>query len=177
MMMAAKDAQRIDSAGARYTSNAYALQNKGGWAKRKLSLDGTSRISEAETYSYSRARMATPVLPASVTAGVRRPGLAGYDTTWKPSWSTASALPTPNPRATPIMDRALILAARYAVGELTEPVVDGYAKSENARRCYHTARLNLDQCISATRTSTEEVFCIGKHGLTEMSTCVGWVAN
>ena len=70
-----------------------------------------------------------------------------------------------------------MLAARYAVGDVTEPIVEGYAKSENIRRCLFTAELNLDQCISATRSSTEEVFCLGKHGLSEVSGCVGWISN
>ncbi len=176
MMMAAQDATKIKQAGERYISDAYAMQNKG-WAKRKLSKDGTSRLYEAEDFSLSRARMATPVLPASVSAGVRQPGLQSYDNLWTPSWSSTSVSASANPRATPIMDRVLVLAARYAIGDLNEPIVNGYAKSENAKRCLKTAKLNLDQCVAATRTPTEEVFCIGKHGLGEVSNCVGWVAN
>ncbi len=176
LMMAAKDATKIKAVGERYISDAYAMQNKG-WAKKKLGSDGTSRLSEAESYAYSRARMSTPVLPASMDAGVRQPGLSTSPNSWTPSWSSVSAYPSANPRATPIMDRILVLATRYAVGDLTAPIVNGYAKSESSRRCHNTAKLNLDQCIAATRTSTEEVFCIGKHGLGEVSGCVGWVAG
>ena len=109
--------------------------------------------------------------------GVRQPSLASYDTLWAPSWHDTTTSPSPHPRSTPVMDRVLVLAARYAVNELPEPVVNGYAKSEKSRRCHKNADLNLKACISATRTATEEVFCLGKHGLTEVSNCVGWIAN
>ncbi len=175
-MMSAKDATYIEGIGQRYISEAYAMQNKG-WAKRALSSDGPTRLYEAENYSYSRARMATPVLPATMAGGVRTPGLQQFDRMWGPAWSSSVATPIRNAQARPIMTRALVLAARYSVGDLTDSIVNGYAKSENTRRCYYSAKLNLDQCISATRTSTEEVFCIGKHGLGEVSSCVGWVAN
>jgi hypothetical protein len=175
MMMTAKDAMKIKGVGDSYISNAYALQNKG-WAKKKIS-DGTSRVYEAQDYSNSRARMATPLLPASVTSGVRSPGLRATDQSWQEGWSTTSAAPSASPRATPIMDRVLVLAARYAVGDLTGPIVNGYAKSDSTRRCLNTAKLNLDQCIAATRTSYEEAFCLGEHGLKDVSGCVGWVAG
>ncbi|MCI5044383.1 MAG: hypothetical protein MRY72_06765 [Aquisalinus sp.] len=175
-MMAAQDATYVEGLGQRYISEAYAMQNKG-WAKRALSTDGPSRLYEAENYSYSRSRMATPVLPATTANGVRTPGLNSYDRMWAANWGTSNATPLTNDRARPIITRALVLAARYSVGDLTDSIVNGYAKSENTRRCYYSAKLNLDQCISATRTSTEEVFCIGKHGLGEVSSCVGWIAN
>ena len=175
MMMAAKDATKIHNVGDMYISNAYSLQNKS-WAKKKIN-DGTSRVYEAQDYSNSRARMATPLLPASVSSGVKTPGLGSTDQAWQASWSSVSAAPNASPRATPIMDRVLVLAARYAVGDLTGPIVNGYAKNDTSRRCLHTAKLNLDQCIAATRTSYEEAFCLGEHGLKDVSGCIGWVAG
>lgn len=175
MEMAAKDATKVQAVGETYISNAYAMQNKG-WAKKKIS-DGTSRVYEAESYANSRARMATPVMPVSAPAGARAPGLSATDRDWNPDWSTSSAYPNANPRATPIMDRALLLAARYAVGDLNDKMVSAYAKNDNSRRCLTTAKLNLNQCIAATRTPYEEAFCLGEHGLKDVSGCLGWVAG
>lgn len=175
MDMAARDATKIQTVGDSYISNAYAMQNKG-WAKKKIS-DGTSRVYEAESFSNSRARMGSPVLPVSAPAGIRSPGLAGTERTWNPAWSSSSAYVVRNPGATPIMDRALVLAARYAVGDLNGAMVNAYAKNDNSRRCLNTAKLNLNQCIAATRTPYEEAFCLGEHGLKDISSCVGWVAG
>lgn len=176
MMMAAQDASKVNSLGESYIASAYAIQNKG-WAKKKISNDGTSRVYTAQDYANSRSRMAPPLLPASVSGGVRTPGLAGTESYWQPAWARNSASPYPSPRATPIMDRVLVLAARYAVGDLNEPVVNAYAKNDKSRRCLATAKLNFDQCIAATRSAYEESFCIGKHGLNEVSGCLGWIAS
>lgn len=175
MQMAARDATKVQSLGDSFIANAYALQNQS-WAKKKIS-DGTSRVAEAQSYSYSRARSATPVMPVSAPAGVRAPGLAMTERAWSPTWSSSSAYASADPRATPIMDRALVLAARYAVGELNSATVRAYAKNDNSRRCLNNAKMNLDQCIAATRTPFEEAFCLGEHGLKDVSGCIGWVAG
>ena len=176
MMMAAQDATKINSLGDSFIAKAYAIQNKG-WAKKKIGNDGTSRVYEAQDYSNSRARMATPLLPASINGGVKTPGLAGTESFWQPSWARTSASPYASPRSGPIMDRVLVLAARYSIGDLSDPIVNGYAKNDKSRRCLATSKLNFDQCIAATRSAYEEAFCIGKHGLNEVSGCIGWVAS
>ena len=173
--MAARDAMRVSQIGDKYIAEAYATQNQG-WAKKKIS-DGTSRVQSALDYSYSKSHSPAPVLPASVDQGVRSPGLNNSERSWTPTWSSASANGVASANAGPILDRVLVLAARYAVGELNDPIVNGYAKNSNARRCIHMAKLNFDQCIAATRTPNEEIFCIGKHGLTEVSGCIGSIAG
>ena len=60
---------------------------------------------------------------------------------------------------------------------LTKQRVDAYAKAKKSDRCFVNAKLNLDQCIAATRTPYEEAFCLGEHALNDVSRCVGWVAN
>ncbi|MBD0426273.1 hypothetical protein [Aquisalinus flavus] len=176
MMMAARDATKINSLGQSFIDRAYSMQNAA-WAKKKLS-EGMSRVYEARDYAATRERAGTPVLPAYVSAGVQLPALAQTtDREWQATWSNEEAVPQINPRATPIIDRVLVLAVRYSVGEVTDPVVDGYAKSDQSRRCLNMAMLNFDQCIAATRTAYEEAFCIGEHGLNDVSGCLGWVAG
>jgi len=175
MMMAARDATKINSLGQSFIDRAYSMQNVS-WAKKKLS-EGMSRVYEARDYAATRERAGTPVLPAYVAAGVQLPALDQTEPEWKATWSDEDATPQVNPRATPIIDRVLVLAARYSVGEVTDPVVDGYAKSDQSRRCLNMAMLNFDQCIAATRTAYEEAFCIGEHGLNDVSGCLGWVAG
>lgn len=175
MAITAKDATKINAIGETFIDRAYSMQNVG-WAKRKLP-EGMSRVYEARDYASSRERMETPLLPATVAAGAIVPTLGATEPPWQPLWSDAEAEPQVNPRATPIIDRILVLAARYSVGDLNQPVVDGYAKSDQSRRCLNMAMLNFDQCMAATRTAYEEAFCIGEHGLNDVSSCLGWVAG
>jgi len=73
------------------------------------------------------------------------------------------------------MDRVLNLAARYAVGGLNPKIVSVYARNDRADQCLSMAALTLRQCIAATRTSYEEAFCLGEHGLNDIATCTGWI--
>lgn len=117
--MTARDVMRASQVGDKYTATAYATQNQG-WAKKKIS-DGSFRVQSALDYSYSRARSGAPVLHASVDQGVRSPGLSNTEQSWTPTWSSTSANGIASAHSGPIIDRVLILAARYAVGELNDP--------------------------------------------------------
>lgn len=175
MQMAASDASKINEVGQIYMDRGYSMQNVG-WAKQKLS-EGMSRVYAAREFASTRQPTMTTALPASLEAGVQRPGLSDTVEEWQASWAAVEAVPAINPRATPIMDRVLVLAARYSVGGLNERMVEVYAKSDQSRRCLNMAKLMFDQCMAATRTAYEEAFCIGKHGLNDVSGCVGWVAG
>jgi hypothetical protein len=175
LQVTAMDAYKIKALADSFIAEAYTLQKKS-WAKRKIS-PGMARVDSARSYSYSRASMSTPILPASTASGVIQPGLASADAVWAPDWAGSGNYASRASDATPILARALVLAARYSVGDVDESSVSTYARNNRANKCLVTAKLNLDQCVAATRTPYEEMFCLGTHGLQDVASCVGHVAG
>lgn len=172
----ARDAVRLQSVGDRYIADAYRLQ-AAGWAKSKLPTGGMVRVKEAQSFAAARpAATMPPLAPAASEAGNLRPNLAGVPM-WSPGWSLATASPQLEPAAGSVMTRALVLAAYYAAGDMNPAYLDEFAKSPATDKCMSRAKLNFDQCIAATRTSYEEAFCIGTHGLHDVSRCIGWAAQ
>ena len=174
--VAARDATRINALGDRFIADAYRLQNDG-WAKSKIAQSGSQRLNATKAYAAGRT---FPPSARSVhirtKAGNVRPNLLA-DPVWTPEWSPTSTPPSEAERTGVLMTRVLVLAARYATGDLQPGHLDAYAKSKASSRCFVNARLNLDQCIAASRTPYEEAFCLGEHALNDVSYCVGWVAN
>ncbi|MEM9989754.1 MAG: hypothetical protein AAF723_09585, partial [Pseudomonadota bacterium] len=176
MNMAARDATRISLLGGRFITDAYTIQNQG-WAKRKLQTNGTSRVNGATKWAASRSWPEMAASPAIRSkAGTLRPNLVA-DAIWTQEWSADMSPPKPNSKAGAFMTKALILGARYATNDLKPEHLDRYASSRATNRCFVSAKLNFDQCIAATRTPFEEAFCIGTHGLNDISRCVGWPAG
>ncbi len=174
--VAARDATRIHALGERFIDDAYAMQ-KVGWATQKIPQNGSMRVRSAVDYASSR--VVPPYRISShqfTTGGTIRPNLMAANA-WTPAWSADTVPAKAAPRSGTMMTRALVLAARYATGDLQPTHLANYAKSKTSKRCFVNAKLNLDQCIAATRTPYEEAFCLGEHGLNDVSYCVGWVAS
>ena len=68
-----------------------------------------------------------------------------------------------------VMNRILTLGAYQVIeGSMTA----GDADHRNSTgRCLNWARLNLDQCIAASRFPSEEAYCTGKHAVEEVRSC------
>jgi hypothetical protein len=89
--------------------------------------------------------------------------------------------PRSNTKARPMLGQMLTLAAHMSVNE---PGGQGYAPStaslvENKKgeRCLKWAKLNLAQCLAATRDTSEEAFCTGRHALSEVSACWSYMST
>lgn len=89
--------------------------------------------------------------------------------------------PRSNAKARPMLGQMLTLAAHMSVNE---PTGQSYAAStamlvENKKgeRCLKWAKLNLAQCLAATRNTSEEAFCTGRHALSEVSACWSYMAG
>lgn len=89
--------------------------------------------------------------------------------------------PRSNDKARPMLSQMLTLAAHMSVNE---PAGQSYAPStatlvENKKgeRCLKWAKLNLAQCLAATRNTSEEAFCTGRHALSEVSACWSYMAE
>lgn len=175
MTFAASDAGKIRGAGDAYIAQAYDIQ-KVAWARKTIAEDGMARVDEALTFA---ARRDWPNYAGRevvrTRAGTLRPNLVSY-ASWSNDWADkASADPSARPGT--IVSKALVLGAHYAMNTANQEHMAAFATSKKSERCFTSAKMNLDQCIAATRTPYEEAFCLGQHALNDMSSCVGWPAG
>ena len=177
LAMTVQDGARITALGEGFKEQAYAIQ-KTAWGKAKLPASSAERLTDADNFARSRPRATTPILAGASVDGVTAPALANASETWSADWGRAGPSGSiAEGNAQVIMDRVLNLAARYAIGATNDKLVDVYAKNNRSDQCLSLAKLTLIQCIKATRTSYEEAFCLGEHGLNDVANCIGWVAD
>lgn len=78
------------------------------------------------------------------------------------------------PPYTPAVVNALAIAALAAMGAAGD---DARANTEalsietNAQFCLDMSKLNLFQCLAASRPSYEDMFCLGRHIVRDLATC------
>ncbi|AQR61351.1 hypothetical protein BZG35_06560 [Brevundimonas sp. LM2] len=81
---------------------------------------------------------------------------------------------TTAPPYTPAVVHSLAIAALAALGAAGE---DARANTEalsietNAQFCLDMSKLNLFQCLAASRPSYEDMFCVGRHIVRDLATC------
>ena len=83
-------------------------------------------------------------------------------------------------RAQYVMQRVLEIAARLSIDPTGGRGLDAsglLSGDRETNQCLRWARLNLAQCVAASRTVAEEAYCTGKHGVDEMSDCWGWMVG
>jgi hypothetical protein len=176
LAMTVQDGARITELGEAYKTQAYAMQ-KTTWGKQKIP-SGQTRLEEAATYSRSRGAPLAPQFAYASSNGVLAPALASAKGDWAADWGEGAGQGKMTEKnAEVIVERILILAARYSTDTLNPKLVEVYAQNTKSERCLSMAKLTLDQCIAATRAPYEEAFCLGEHGLKDIATCTGWVAG
>jgi hypothetical protein len=175
MTFATNDAAKIRKVGDSYISEAYAMQ-KVAWAKAPISKGGTQRVDDALKFAATRrwADYGREVKPSR--NGAVRPDLVSL-ASWSTDWSNENQPVNPSARPGTIVTKALILGARYATNTAEQQHLASFGTSKKSERCFTNAKMNLDQCIAATRTPYEEAFCLGQHALNDVSSCVGWPAG
>lgn len=176
LAMTMQDTNRFTTLGEAFKEQAYAMQ-KTSWGKAKIPAS-SARLSDAESYARTRPTATAPSLAAVTDKGVTAPGLAASEPNWTPDWGKgAGSGRMTEPNAQVIMNRVMLLAARYAVGGVNDKMVAAYAKNDRSDSCLSFATLTLKQCIAATRAPYEEAFCLGEHALNDTASCIGWVAG
>ena len=89
----------------------------------------------------------------------------------------ATAPPPPPPPAADVapLNRMVTLGAMLALGATDEPAVQPRLIMEDRLYdgCFESARLNLNQCVAASRFHYETPFCIAKHPVGEVAKCLG----
>ncbi|PZQ65794.1 MAG: hypothetical protein DI570_00670 [Phenylobacterium zucineum] len=72
--------------------------------------------------------------------------------------------------ASPVVARGVAVAALTLLGQ------DGAARNlmtdRRAGQCLRTAKLNYHQCLAASGTHYEDIYCLGVHAMTDPGQCV-----
>jgi hypothetical protein len=74
----------------------------------------------------------------------------------------------------PVVERALALAALAALGaggDAARANTDALQREPVSQSCLAESKLNLFQCLAASRPSYEDMFCLGRHVVRDLATC------
>lgn len=107
-----------------------------------------------------------PAQPAAATRAASAPGVIDRARAILAALSPVGPAEAYTPS---VMNRILTLGA-YQVIEGSMAAGDQDHRSPTGR-CLNWARLNLDQCIAASRFPSEEAYCTGKHAVEEVRSC------
>jgi hypothetical protein len=176
MTVATNDSARLREMGDAFIASAYDMQ-KEPWARRELALAGMQRVNSALSYAAKRDWANYSGRESQRGKhGAIRPTLASHSS-WSDNWAGVSAPLNPTARAGTVITKALIVGAHYTMDTATQSHLASFGTSKKSERCFSSAKMNLAQCIAATRTPYEEAFCLGQHALNDISSCVGWPAG
>lgn len=165
LIMAALDAD-IDALTAAANSvedDAYAAQADGrrSWAIAHIT-DRETRLAGAKALS------AQTMLPsATESARLFAAGNSGAGVTIAGSRRRQAPYP-------PVVANALALAALAALGAAGEDARANTAALQSepvSNNCLNESKLNLYQCLAASRPSYEDMFCVGRHIVRDLATC------
>ena len=152
--------QKLLATGARIHQAAYDVQHQS-WSKADVE-DRPGRLALAKALSAEQQKaieLDTIRLTANAT-GSQPMGMAA---------SPAA------PPYTPLVSRALAVAAMAALGEGGEeysPQLTALLQENNDGQCLHMAKLNLYQCLAVSKPHYEDVFCLGQHAVAETGQCI-----
>ncbi|GAA0619409.1 hypothetical protein GCM10009422_13650 [Brevundimonas kwangchunensis] len=146
-------------------TDAYTIQNRGdprrAWAVAHVA-DRSQRL-DAVKAGATRTMLA----PEAEVARLRSAALAGSGL----GIATDRRREAPYP---PIVEQALALAALAALGEGGNPAqsrTDALQTETVSQGCLTESKLNLYQCLAASRPSYEDMFCLGRHIVRDLATC------
>lgn len=78
------------------------------------------------------------------------------------------------------VNRALAIAAISILGEGTGPneaAVVALLNEQQSPRCLGESKLNLNQCLAASRFHFDDVFCVGQHIMMDTGNCIGELSS
>lgn len=78
------------------------------------------------------------------------------------------------PPYTPAVINALAIAALAALGaagDEARPNTEALMTESSSQFCLSMSKLNLFQCLAASRPSYEDMFCVGRHIVRDLATC------
>jgi hypothetical protein len=151
---------KLYGAGKTVRQASYDIQHQD-WSKTEVA-DRTGRLAAMESEGRS------PLPEASDHIGALQQAASGA----QPLPITAGPAAPPY---TPLVARAIQLAAIAALGEATDDSYDRLASlaiDDTTHTCLHMAKLNLYQCLAVAKPNYEDVFCMGQHGMEDTGACL-----
>ena len=152
--------KKMIAQGGRIQQAAYDVQHQS-WSKADV-IDRPGRLALAKSLSNERQQ-------AVEVATLR------LDQNAKGASAMGLAAPPVAPPYTPLVARALAVAAMAAIGEGGDeysPQLTALLNDPTVGQCLHLAKLNLYQCLSVAKPHYEDVFCLGKHAVGDTGQCV-----
>ncbi|MGZ9098933.1 MAG: hypothetical protein ACXW3O_04445 [Brevundimonas sp.] len=158
------DIDALGRAASSVESDAYSIQARHdprrGWGVAQVA-DLPGRLEAA------KARSLETMLPSAAdAAGLFAAAHSGA------GWPVTGA-PRDRPYA-PAVERALALAALAALGAAGDNAranTDALQTEPTGQHCLTMSKLNLFQCLAASRPSYEDMFCLGRHVVRDLATC------
>ena len=147
--------EHLFNAGAAVKAAAYNVQHSD-WSKGQV-VDPDGRLALAKAASATRAELKGEEAPELTKAVL------------------AETVGDGQPVASPIVSRALAVAALAALGQLQESDdvrLTALLAEPKSADCLKMAKLNLFQCLSVARPHYEDIFCLGEHAMMETGQCV-----
>ena len=146
-------------------NDAYAIQARydprRSWGVAEV-IDREGRLEAA------KARSAAPITPdAAETARLLAAAHSGA------GLAVGAAEPR-KPPYPPAVVNGLALAALAALGyagDNARPNTDALQYDFVSQRCFNMSKLNLFQCLAASRPNYEDMFCLGRHVVRDLATC------
>jgi len=189
------DSARIISVADRYQEMAYSLQNQR-WANA-VAPQQAARVQRVRTLGRDGApadAVPSAVAPRlSVTPLSMHPStdpsvyggrgfwdaVRGGDQVVQVSSTQTAAAWRVNASRGEALDRMAAVAALQALDAVdsNQSAVTRLIADPRSRDCIEMAQLQLYQCMSAARFRYENAFCLGQHGLRDIGTCIGAVAQ
>lgn len=142
-------------------NDAYAIQadSRRSWAVAQV-VGRDSRLADAKARSTQTMLPSAPEAARLLAAAHSGSGLG------------VSGNRRRDPPYPPVVERALAIAALAALGEAADAArTDPLQNDPVSQTCLTESKLNLFQCLAASRPSYEDVFCLGRHIVRDIATC------
>ncbi|HEY0649280.1 hypothetical protein [Phenylobacterium sp.] len=141
----ARRGEALASAGARVKKTSYSIQHQP-WSRARVP-NAPQRLAAVKQAAGYRAEAADRArLTAAIAEGGRRGGTS------------------------PVIARGVAVAALTVLGQ--DSAARGLMSERNAGQCLRSAKLNYHQCLAASGTHYEDIYCLGVHAMSDPGQCV-----
>ncbi len=151
---------KLYAAGKTVKMASYTVQHQS-WSKQDV-VDRGGRLAAVEAAAQNPIPPADDQIPALQRAASGAAPLS-------------IAAPPAEPPYTPMVAKALQLAAIAALGEATDEAYDSLTSltvDDDTAACLHMAKLNLHQCLAVAKPNYEDIFCLGQHAMADTGSCL-----
>jgi hypothetical protein len=141
----ARRGEALAGAGARVKKTSYSIQHQA-WSRARVP-NAPQRLAAVKQAAGYRAEAADRArLSAALAEGGRRGG------------------------ASPVIARGVAVAALTVLGQ--DGAARGLMSERKAGQCFRAAKLNYHQCLAASGTHYEDIYCLGVHAMSDPGQCV-----